>query len=361
MKRFASLPVVGLALVSLVGIGKSDPPSIGTQSPPSRPAPGLANLVHPSSGPDINAEYAVTPEAGTWMICAASYQGADAPELAHKLCEYLRNRRYPAYVYNRGNAERLKVQEELDRWQHDNPGSVRKWKLAHMEEEQLAVLIGGFRDVDAASSELKKVRKWELPNIKLKSGKPAFDTYDVYAASPGNKGHELKRYPVNPFHSAFAIRNPTVAKEQRQAAKTDPAWKNLNSEEPRSLFKCPKPWTLVVQEYSGAQVIQPANAPSNFLEKLGFSDHNLGKRLDNSARMAQQVCDMLNDPRFGGYKSYVLHTRYSSVVTVGEFEGPNDPNMLRVQQQLTKFSFKDETGHEAIKLFAKALPMQVPR
>ncbi len=104
------------------------------------------------------------------------------------------------------------------------------------------------------------------------------------------------------------IRNPTIRQQKQTAAKLDPLWKKLNADEPRSLFKCPKPWTLAVQEYVGNQVIQPASASSSFLEKLGFSDHNLGKRLDASALQAQQVCDLLRSPRFG-FKSYVLHTR----------------------------------------------------
>lgn len=227
-----------------------------------------------------------------------------------------------------------------------------------MQEEQLAVLIGGFKNVDAASSELKKVRKLDLPDIKLNSGKPAFDTYDAYEQAQGKKGYELKRYAVNPFHNAFVIRNPTIPQERKQSAKADPLWKKLNSEEPRSLYKCPKPWTLAVQEYTGTQVIQPANASSGFLEKLGFNDKDLGKRLDASAQQAQQVCDLLKKL---GYKSYVLHTRNSSVVTVGEFNAASDPELLRIQQELSKFSFKDQGGREIVKLFARPLPMEVPR
>jgi len=81
----------------------------------------------------------------------------------------------------------------------------------------LAVLIGGFRDVDAAGSQLKKVRKLDLPTIELNSGKPACDTYDVYEQTADKRSYELKRYAVNPFHTAFVIRNPTIA-HQRQTA-----------------------------------------------------------------------------------------------------------------------------------------------
>jgi cell division septation protein DedD len=357
MRRFALLPALGLALVGSLGLGQTVPPTPPNGSTAEQPS-GLSNLIQPGTE-DINAAYAVTPDAGMWMICVASYQGENAPELTNRLCTYLRERRYPAYVFNRGNEERKKLQEELDQWQRANPGIPRKWQLAHPREDQFAVLIGGFRDVEAASSQLKKVRGWDLPDIKLKSGKPAFDTYDVYEPAQGKKSYEVKRYPINPFHTAFVIRNPTIAQERKPVAKVDPFWKKLNSDEPRSLFKCPKPWTLAVQEFPGAQVIQPNSPSSGFLEKLGFSDNHLGKRLDASAIMAQQVCDMF---RKLGFKSYVLHTRSSSVVTVGEFATRDDPALLSTQEKLKTMSFKNgNTNEQAFKLFAKALPMEVPR
>src|SRR5579875_3773721 len=318
---------------------------------------GLNGLIQ-SSREDINAAYAVTPEAGPWMICVASYQGESAAELAYQLCTYLRQKHYPAYVYNRGSAERKKLQEELDQQQKAYGGLPRRRVLAHPQEEQYAVLLGGFRDVDAASAQLKKIRNWDLPDIKLKSGKPAFDTYDVYEPVPGKKTYELKRYPINPFHNAMVVPNPTLPPPRKPVAKVDPLWKKLNADEPRSLFKCPKPWTLAVQEFRGACVIQTTSSSSSFLEKLGFGDHT-AQRLDNAARMAQQVCDMF---RKLGFKSYVLHTRYNSVVTVGEFDSPNDPALLRTQEQLSRMSFKNgKTGEVAFNLFAKALPMEVPR
>ena len=277
--------------------------------------------------------------------------------MAYQLCTYLRQKHYPAYVYNRGSAERKKLQEELDQWQKAYPGVPRRRVLAHPQEDQFAVLLGGFPDMDAASAQLKKVRKWDLPDIKLKSGKPAFDTYDVY--EPGkDKKFELKRYPINPFHTAMVVPNPTIPPQRKPVAKVDPLWKKLNADEPRSLFKCPKPWTLAVQEFRGAYAIQTTSSTGGFLEKLGFGDH-AGQRLDNAARMAEQVCDMF---RKLGFKSYVLHTRYNSVVTVGEFDSPNDPALLRTQEQLARMSFKNgKTGEVAFNLFAKALPMEVPR
>jgi hypothetical protein len=359
MGKNTLLGILGLSLALLTLPAPAQPPrelNFGAGSPP--PGAGLNNLVEqPTAKEEVNPAYAVSPEAGPWMICAASYQGSDAPELANMLCEFLRSRGYRAYIYNRGNEERKKWQEELDRWQQAHPGMVRKWRLANMQEEQLAVLIGGFRDPDAAGSELKKLRKLEVPLMKLKSGKPAFDTYDVYEQTPGTKNYELKRYPISPIHNAMAVPNPTIPHQHQAGHKPDPVWKKLNADEPFSLYKCPKPWTLAVQEYAGAQVIQPTSASSGFLDKFGLGEHNLGKRLDAAAMQAQQVCGLL---RKFNYKAYVLHTRNSSVVTVGEFSSPNDPELLRVQQELTKFSFKDKMGNDIVKLFARPLPMEVP-
>jgi hypothetical protein len=354
MRRIRVLPALGLGLALVTRLVLAQAPQMQNPNASGQPG-GLSGLIQ-SSREDINAAYAVTPEAGQWMICVASYQGESASELAYQLCTYLRQKQHPAYVYNRGSAERKKLQEELDQQQKLMPGVPRRRKLAHPEEDQLAVLLGGFRDVDAANAQLKKVRTWDLPDIKLKSGKPAFDTYDVYEQSKDKKV-ELKQYPVNPFHSAFVVTNPTIPPQPKPVAKVDPLWKTLNANEPRSLFKCPKKWTLAVQEFRGAYAIQTTSTSGGFWDKLGFGDH-LGQRLDNAARMAQEVCDMFKKL---GFKSYVLHTRYNSVVTVGEFDAPNDPALLRTQEQLARMSFKNaKTGDTAFNLFAKALPMEVP-
>ena len=358
MRKSWLLPAVVLASAFPALPGWTQAPQMPNSDGAGQAPGGLSNLIQ-SSPADINAAYAVTPQAGLWLICAASYQGESAPELAYLLCTYLRQKKHPAFVYNRGSVERKQLQEELNQWQGNNTGAPRRWKLAHPEEEQLAVLVGGFADIEAASAELKKVRKWDLPDIKLKSGKPAFDTYDMYEPVTEKKSYEVKRYAVNPFHTAFVIRNPTIQQERKATAKYDPLWKKLNADEPRSLFKCPKPYTLAVQEFRGNQIIQTSASSGGFLDKLGFGEHNIGKRLDYSAKMAEDLCDLF---RKLGFKSYVLHTRTHSIVTVGEFNSDHDPAIAQVQDQLSRFTFKNgRTGEQAFKLFAKALPMEVPR
>src|SRR5207244_2864268 len=58
--------------------------------------------------------YPITPEAGTWMICAATYLGPDGPTLSAQVAKQLReNHRLAAYIFNRGDEERQKQEEEF--------------------------------------------------------------------------------------------------------------------------------------------------------------------------------------------------------------------------------------------------------
>src|SRR5579884_4104385 len=139
MRRIRLLPAMGLGLAMLAKLVQAQAPEMQSPNAPSQPG-GLNGLIQ-SSREDINAAYAVTPQAGPWMICVASYLGESASELAYQLCTYLRQKHYPAYVYNRGSAERKKLQEELDQWQKAYPGVPRRRVLAHPQEEQFAVLI----------------------------------------------------------------------------------------------------------------------------------------------------------------------------------------------------------------------------
>jgi hypothetical protein len=357
MRRIRLLPALGLGLALLAKQVQAQTPEMQNANAPGQPG-GLNGLIQ-SGREDINAAYAITPQAGAWTICAASYLGESSAELAFQLCTYLRQKNYPAYVFNRGSAERKKLQEELDQQHKAMPGVPRRRKLAHPEEDQYAVLIGGFPDVDAATKQLKKVRNWDLPDIKLKSGKPAFDTYDVYEKAKDKK-FEVKRYPVNPFHTAFVVPNPTIPQQRKPVAKVDPFLKALNAHEPRSLFKCRKKWTLAVKEFCGAYAIQTASSSNSLLDKIGLGEHS-AQRLDSAARMADDLCDLFRKQL--GFKScYVLHTRNKSIVTIGEFDAPNDPALLRTQEQLKHLSFRNgKTGGNAFDLFNPALPMEVPQ
>jgi hypothetical protein len=317
---------------------------------------------------DITQPYAVTPQAGTWMICAASYMGPNAPSLACQLAEQIRTKhRMPAYILNRANEERLQVQREYERVcraaaEQGIPAPRRR--LVRVEE-QCAVLIGGpgngWSDVDAASSFLKKVRQWPLPELRLENGLSAYDTYFEY-----NGGKEPKKVQVNPFQQSFVTRNPTVPQAAKAQNKFDPFWKKLNANEDYSLLKCPKPWTLVVKEYIGAAAVQPQAESSSFLDKIGLGSWRMGEGIGAAGLQAHHLAEFMNRL---GFQAYVLHTRTSSIVTIGGFDSLQDPELEHTQDRLSRLSFRaDPNSPNAaqfartnLELFSRAIPMEVPR
>jgi hypothetical protein len=316
---------------------------------------------------DITRPYAVVPQAGTWLICAASYMGPNAPALAVQLAEQIRARyKMPAFVFNHANEERRRMREELDKARQaaEQQGIVLPHRRRSIRiEEQCAVLIGGpgagWSNMDDASSYLKTVRKWPLPELKLDNGMPAYDMVHQYVPV-GNTGRaELKATPVNPFTSSFVTRNPSVPPDTQPKSKFDPAWKEFNKEEEYSLLHCPKKYTLVVKEYSGAAVIQPHAQSSSFLDKLGLGGKKMGETITAAGYQAHALAELLDKL---GMKPYVLHTRNNSIVTVGAFDSPEDPEMARMQDRLSRFSFVDQrTGTPYnLGLFARPVPMEVP-
>jgi hypothetical protein len=73
--------------------------------------------------------------------------------------------------------------------------------------------------------------------------------------------------------------------------------------------------------------------------------------LTASALQAEEVAKVLHGNSFD---AYVLHTRHSSIVTVGGFDQPNDPRLQQLQRQLANLKIGP------IECFARPMPMQVP-
>jgi hypothetical protein len=318
---------------------------------------------------DITARYAITPQAGEWTICAHSYVGPNAPTLAVQLTEEIRNKHHmAAYIMNRGAAERRRMREEYEQACR-KAAAERGIPLVRQRrfriEEQCAVLIGGpgggWSRVEDANAFLKKVRDWPLPELHLDNGIPAYDMKLIVRPIPGNtkEGKAVPDgEPINPFAGSFVIHNPTVPRQVPQNNKFDTFLTTLNAGEEYSLLKCPQPWTLAVKEYIGAAAITPSTGSSSFLDKLNFFGHKDGEGISAAGQQAHELARFL---RQIGFQTYVLHTRTSSVVTVGAFRGRDDPEMERIQDRLAHFTFQTQNGEPSpITLMPRALPMEVP-
>src|SRR5205807_530931 len=142
--------------------------------------------------------FPVTPEAGAWLICAATYVGPDGADLAGQLALELRNKHgMAAYIYNRGDEERHRQEqewEELRKRAHGAPVRRRYYRV----QDQYAVLVGGFPDFAAASAFLPRVKDLPLPEPKLVPFLMLSQETD-----PNTKKAVVKRSPVNPYHSAM--------------------------------------------------------------------------------------------------------------------------------------------------------------
>jgi hypothetical protein len=331
---------------------------------------GLAILLATAPGharveAEPQKEYQITPDVGAWMICAKSYIGEMAPKYAHDLVLELRSRYdLPAYVFNRGADERRKLQNELEKQRHDQEVQLKLAGLhpdmplpvRHVRiEEQCAVLVGGYKDMETASKALEKIKKLDPPKSV-----PA-DNLVIASPDAGKRGLEAKRAPMNPFVASFVVRNPTVPEEKPAEPRGVDSYdflKKLNAGESYSLLKCGKPWTLAIKEFRGVSIIQPKSTPTTFMEKLmGRS----GDQLSASAMTAHNMAEALNKARF---QAYVLHTRTSSVVCVGAFDKPDDHALETTRLELLnnlQISAPGFGGRDTSGLMAQLLPMPVPQ
>ncbi len=294
---------------------------------------------------DPNKPYLVTPDVGPWVIFAASYKGANCKDFAHQAVLCLRQRdQVPAYVYDRGEAERRQQREFMEEMRRDNHLSPdAHLRTVHIDEE-CAVLIGGFKDMESAGKALAAVKKLPPPNIQ--NYKP-----DMMVL-PGSQGPTAQLYAVNPFTNSFVTRNPVIPFNTEKQKKEYEVLKHLNEEEDYSLLKCKAPWTLEVQAYSGPSIIQTSGStPNKFTNNIGLGQ----KSADVLAAAANQAHEVARLLRTQHYDAYVLHTRRASYVAVGGFSGPEDPQLKQMQARFAQLAQHNQF------LSPSPQPMRVPQ
>lgn len=322
-----------------------------------------AAIAAPAQEGAVPREYLITPAVGPWTICAASFTGELAAKMARDLVGELRTQYHlQAYLYNRGDEQRRQLEQEIQQKRKLqelylrnaglDPTEIHLPVRRHRIEDQYVVLIGGYPDMTSAHRELDRIKKLQPPRSVPR---------DTIIRSPLDPaaGDKREQEAVNPFRNSFVAHNPTVPVSHEQANKPDPFLKELNAYESFSLLKCPKPWTLLVKEYRGAISIQSQSAPSGFLDRL--FGHKAGEQLNACATNAHNMADVL---RKMGFKAYVLHTRTSSMVTVGEFDRRDDPRIAEVHQALAHnltIRASDARFESAVDFFSHPVPIQVPR
>lgn len=342
--------------------GSSPPANAGhnfSPAAPEQPAQRQASvdayggLSLPEPGPDPNQDIAVTEKEGPWMISISSYMGPDAARMARAMTMELRNKyRMQAFVFSRGREERKKEYERVKAlleqqrkfFQEKNLPPPTNLRVGYRNvQEQCAVVIGNYATVDVARRELDKIRRLQPPD-------PNLDKQYFYLKKDQKTGKSTtESVAINPFLRAFVVRNPALKQDDSVDANLDIALlRQLNRGVEHSLLEIKKPYTLVVKQFFTPNTLQSASMKNSpFLDALSRGGND-ADREDVAAQNAHALAGVFR--KQVNLDAYVLHTRYSSIVTVGAFDGPQDPRM-----ESTRHMLKTQLG------VPEALPMRVPQ
>jgi hypothetical protein len=299
---------------------------------------------------DPNKDYPLTVEAGPWLIVVHYYTGPNAAPLAKELVQMIRSRdNLPAYLFNRGAEERRQQQQSIEQMRGAGPDLQPLHLRTVRVQEQCAVLVGGYPDMDTARKALNDVKRLKEPD-----NKNLMDQLTRAVPLANGKGGQLEKAYLNPFLTAFVVPNPLASHQTADHSKADPLLKDLNDGRPYNLLNCKQPYTLAIKEFPGAIAMQSrsnSGGSDSFLSMLGLGNKT-GAVLDAGAKQAEELARVL---RVLNFDAYVLHTRTGSIVTVGNFERADDSRMQQMQRQFAHAEFGP------IKCAADPQPMWVPR
>lgn len=314
---------------------------------------------------DPPEQYNVTPQAGAFMICAASFTGPGSGILATELVEDLRKKyKLPTYLFNRSRAEQQRQRQEWENMRKLVPrDEVPNAVVRHVRiPDQYAVLVGGYKDQETARKALTELRKITVDRKFCDKTVTELGTEKITIKNKdGNATQVTGAYYENPFNRAFVVPNPTVPVQRVAEKAPDAGLRKINEGEDLSVYHCRKPWTMVVAVFQGAGNFNTKDERTLFDKMFGL---NKGEPLAASGVNAHNLCAVLRNLRDDKgrprpFEAYVLHTRHASVVTVGGFDGKDDPRM-RTMEASVKACLGANPAY-ADKFLHECMPMEVPR
>ncbi len=317
------------------------------------------------------SKIAVTAEHGGWMIMVKSYAGPDSRQKAEMLAEDIRKTHgIQSLLFERNSEERKaeqaqleairkrenekvdpfnKLQEQIKREAEAN-GSIFKPTMAtvkvprpyHETPEQWVVFVGGFKTMDDARANLPTVKKWPAPKDErlMDAGLVGGEQTD---SKTGQKEFKATSQSLNPYPSSMVVPNPAAAKaNMEEKAKLDPFVVKLNEGIENSLLAVKKPWTLAVKSYTmpTSRASTEGDGRSVFdMKKKGSTGLDRIKAIEvESEALARALRDKSMKPH--PFETFVLHHTHGSIVTVGQFDSPDDPELLKLQQELLGLTFE---------------------
>jgi hypothetical protein len=255
-------------------------------------------------------------------------QEEQAVKAASELVYQLRRKGVPAYTYQQDDQV-----EEID--SVDRSGRMRHKKLT-AQHGMIAVLAGNYQNADdkVAQQTLKFVKKFN-PKVAVEwKGKPI-------------------EVPLV-LNKAFMTRNPMLPAEELARKHRDPLIVKLNSNVDHSLFENKGKYTLIVASFYGQSMVKPAKFEQFDRMLSNKSKSRAGLNLDNAAR---ESWELMTTMRNQGIEAFVYHERFRSIVTVGAFKSPNDPEIAR---HVENFRAKQKLNPETKQMALVGESIQIP-
>jgi hypothetical protein len=406
----------GLGLAGVLAAGGSAVGQFASDRPGGPPPAAAAPGVQPAGGVEtrraapaqappaayLSHPMGVRPEHGPYMICVKSYSGPQAQKFAEQLCEHVRTtHKAAAYLFEYGGEERAaetarqaaarerqrvanepflqqqRVEREKAKREGrefvDEPVKVTVPKVT--VPEQWAVLVGGFPSEEVARRALDVVRKWPPPAERL---------MDQQFVAGGTESGGIF---INPFAAATVFPSPAV-KKTAGPPPVDPALAKLNADEPLSLLKTRKRYTLLVKAFTVKTVTKAKDEEPGVFDRLLGRGDEAAKMLQATAHDARQLAEALRRPemrseaqkaadkfcaqygkasfRVPPLDAYVLHTRTGSLVTVGDYDSEDDPDLVAAGRILQYMEFEVKATPDAPvgkrqRMFDNVIPLPIPR
>jgi hypothetical protein len=208
--------------------------------------------------------------------------------------------------------------------------------------EQWVVLIGGFKTMDDARASLPTVKKWPMPKDTslVDAGVMGAEVTDPRT---GQKEFKSTVSYLNPYPSAMVVPNPAAGRKGlEEKGKLDPFVVKLNDGVENSLLQVKKPWTLAVKAYSVPTRLVSGDGDGKSVFDAKRKGASAADVLQATGAEADAMAKALRDPKMKprSYEAFVLHHTHGSIVTVGQFDAPDDPELLKMQQELLGITFE---------------------
>lgn len=332
------------------------------------------NPIRPAATPDVRptSPYDLSKEHGPWLVVVKSFRaeretnsnGRYEPdlkvkELAESFAEFIRKEyRINAFVYPRGwelrqqrAAETIEAKQRIRKY-YEGQGieptpQMLKVRTVSIPDEYTVFVAPArvqLKDREMAIDFANQVRKLKAPsefNDKLLQGND-------------NEATPTKGNSFNAFLASMAGKNPMIKEEYKpETVKADKFLMDLNSGETYSLLhKTRKPWTLMVQSYGGGGTIQQTGATAG-------DDSQASDRLERIAVQAHDVAKMLRNQKID---AFVMHTRYRSMIFVGEYDSADDERLIANLKVFKSMQLKDKESGKVLDTFMeKPQAVMIPR